>query len=670
VKTHSIHLFILFIILYNTVPENIPAQVSHHSGSQLCSEMKSRRTYFQLPSKDSPNSPLHSFDVLNYKLDLDIYNCFISPYTRNFSGEEVITFKIDSDLSSIKLDASNYSLAVDSVKLSGISYTHSDDILTINLDRTHNPGETDSVKIYYRHLNVYEQAFYTINGQVFTDCEPERARYWFPCWDKPSDKATFDLTARVPVGAKLGSNGRLNDSTVSGNSIYYHWISRDPLATYLAVITASTNYNLDIVYWHKPSNPYDSIPFRFYYAPGEDPSHIENIIVPITNYYSQMFGEHPFEKNGFASTHNAPWTGGMENQTLTTLMNAMWDEDLVSHEFAHQWFGDVITCGTWTDIWLNEGFATYCEALWNEHARGYTSYKNTITTDAYIYITDNPGWAIYNPSWAVRTPSSDTLFNYAVTYAKGACVLHMLRYVLGDSLFFSAIKSYATDTADFKFKDAVTDDFTAKMSEAAGQDISWFINEWVKQPNHPVYHNTYSFDKSGNFDWKVTLTVNQIQSNSVFHRMPVVIKISFTDGSDTTFRINSDYSGQVFSWMFSKKPDNLKFDPDDDIVLKEGATAIGVGPYAGAPGVFALYQNYPNPFNLQTSIDYDVPVHSLVTIKIYNVLGELVEQLFNGYKNSGRYTLKFDASKFASGVYFYRLQSGTFTDVKKMLMIK
>jgi aminopeptidase N len=129
----------------------------------------------------------------------------------------------------------------------------------------------------------------------------------------------------------------------------------------------------------------------------------------------------------------------MENQTLITLCSNCWDATTVAHEFSHQWFGDAVTCGTWADVWLNEGFATYCEALWSEYNGGYTAYKNTINSRVNSYFSQNPGWPIYNPQWAVITPNSNTLYNYAITYCKGAGVLHMLRYI-----FFRIPRSFLT----------------------------------------------------------------------------------------------------------------------------------------------------------------------------------------------------------------------------------
>lgn len=664
---------LLILIILSSLDSNVSAQLNELKGSYLCSQKKMNTTHNFLLNNDSPNTPNHKFDVLDYKMYFDIWDCFHPPYQNDYPANEIIKFLVDTSLNSITLNAVNTSLLIDSVGMSALSFYHVSNILTINLDRTYLPSEIVNVKIYFWHKHVNDYAFYSNNGMVFTDCEPEGARCWFPCWDKPGDKATLDLTAKVPLNARLGSNGRLNDSTITGDTIYYHWISRDPVSTYLVTMIGEVNYQLDIVYWHKLSNPIDSVPIRFYYSTGEDPSVVESKIIPMMTYYSQKFGEHPFEKNGFASVPQqiAPWCGGMEDQTLTDYYCGLWGENLTSHEFAHQWFGDMITCGTWADVWLNEGFATYCEALWYENTGGYNAYKSDINSDANYYLSTNPGWAIYNPSWAETTPPFSILFNTAITYDKGACVLHMLRYVLGDSLFFAAIKAYAGDTANFKYKNAVTDDFTASISQTAGQDLTWFINEWVKQPNHPFYQNTYSFTPAGGSYWDVDFLAKQVQTNSLFHKMPLTIKISFTSGPDTTIRFMNDQNDQFFVWTFNRQPIGLQFDPGDDIVLKEGTTLIGIIKNGKqVPGKFTLYQNYPNPFNPVTNISYDIAKRTLVTIKIYDVLGKLVQKPVNEVKEAGKYSMEFDASNLPSGVYYYVIRAGSFTDTKKMVLVK
>lgn len=558
------HHITLFILIFSLFSYRIYAQEDSR-GSSLCSHKKTS-SHSLLKINESSSAPKHSFDVLDYKLDLDIYNCFISPYPKSFKGSVLVTFKVDSTLNSISLNAVNSSLTIDSVRLSGVSFTHTNNILTINLNRTYVVGETTQVKIYYRHNNVSDNAFYASNGMVFTDCQPEGARKWFPCWDKPSDKATVELRAKTPTSVKLGSNGRLADSVKIADTIYYHWISRDPVATYLVVISAKVNYGLDIMNYVNSSDPNYTFPIRFYYNIGENLTAAKQRIIPMTDFFSQRFGAHPFEKNGFATLNNQfPW-GGMENQTLTSLCPNCWGEYLMAHEYAHQWFGDMITCATWADIFLNEGFATYVEALWSEFKSGYAAYKNDIDVEANSYLNGNPGWAISNPNWAVTTPPTSTLFNYSITYAKGACVLHLLRYVLGDSLFFAGLKSYALDPT-LKYKSAVISDFKNVMANVSGQNLDWFFDQWIYQPNHPVYQNGYFFSQVGSY-WEVGFQAKQIQTNTVFFKMPIEIKISFNSGPDTLIRVMNDVNNQLFFFTFTRRPLSVQFDPNNQIVLK------------------------------------------------------------------------------------------------------
>jgi aminopeptidase N len=643
-----------------------------NKGADQCSQKKMSFTEkMLLLEQDSPNTPKHKFDVLNYKINIDIRSCFLSPYPKSFNGSVEVRFRIDTALNVITLNAVNTSITVSSVGLAGVSFTHASNLLNITLDRIYNPGEIATVRVNYSHANVSDQAFYASNGMVFTDCEPEGARKWFPCYDKPSDKATVDLTAKVPANAKLGSNGRLADSLLTGDSLYYHWVSRDPVATYLVVMSGKVNYNLDIVYWRKLSNPNDSVPIRFYYNSGENPSTMKTKIIPMTTYYSQKFGEHPFEKNGFATLNNQFTWGGMENQTLTSLCPNCWSENLISHEFAHQWFGDMITCGTWADIWLNEGFATYCEALWLESTSGYSAYKSDILGDASGYLSSNPGWAMYNPDWIINTPPTNTLFNTAITYYKGACVLHMLRYTIGDTLFFNALKSYATDSlGGFKYNSSVTDDFASKVSQVAGQDMSWFINQWVKEPNHPVYQNYYNFADLGTGQWRVNFTARQVQTNSAFHKMPIVLKIAFTSGTDSLIRVMNDANNQQFSFTFNRQPSSLAFDPNNDIVLKQASLILGIEDENFATADYQLNQNYPNPFNPVTKISYVLPKESDVKLKIFDLQGKEVTTLVNEKQKSGNYEVDFNAANLPSGVYIYKLTAGNFQSMRKLTLLK
>lgn len=634
-------------------------------GSFRCSKSKIIDNQLVERTFRSAVGKAHAFDVINYTINIDLVNCMISPYPNGFQADVKILFQVDSTLNQIVLDAVNSSLTVDSVKLNGVSFVHSGDKLTVILDRTYNPGEQAEAIIYYRHNDVDDGAFYTNGGFAFTDCEPEGARKWFPCYDKPSDKATTDITARVPQNARLGSNGRLQDSIIEGNTIKYHWISRDPVSTYLVVLTAKNNYKLDIVNWTNP-NTSEITPIRFYYNNGEDPSYIKSIICGMTTYFSQEFGDHPFEKNGFATLNSDFAWGGMENQTLTSLCSDCWSESLVAHEFAHQWFGDMITCATWADIWLNEGFATWAEAHWTENTSGHEAYMTEIQGNANYYLSANPGWAISVPSWAVTTPDVNTLFNYAITYMKGSCVLHMLRYSLGDSVFFPALKAYATDTVNFKYKSATIEEFKNKMESETGQQLDWFFDTWIYMPGHPSYKNVYSFEQSGNGNWNVYFTAKQDQQAfAPFWQMPIELKINFQDESDTLIRVFNSFNGQIFAFEFTQKPIKLTFDPNNEIVLKQATTVVGNSELPAA-GDESLIKVLPNPFTDKTKLTYCISKQSVATADLYDCMGHKVKNLFGKFHLAGNYSITIMDENLKKGIYFIVFKNGPKTEVVKV----
>jgi aminopeptidase N len=647
-----------FIVLFITLSTFAQFQ-PQLKGSEYCSRQRQNMTKLPELTDNISSGPTHSYNVLDYKLDVNIYHCFISPYPKDFKATNIITLKVDSTLNSIKLNAINSSLLIDSVRKAGTSFTHVGNILTVQLDRTYNPGEVLQVKVCYHHKNVTDNAFYVSNGMVFTDCEPEGARSWFPCWDRPSDKATLDLTVKTTATAKLGSNGMLADSIINGDTCTYHWVSAHNLATYLMVMSAKVNYKLDIGYWHKLSNPNDSIPLRFYYNNGEDPSAMEVVLPLMTTYYSQKFIEHPFQKNGFSALNSQFAWGGMENQTLTSICPGCWYESLIAHEYAHQWFGDMITCATWADIWLNEGFATWCEAFWQENTGGYSAYKADINSYAASYFSGNPGWAISEPEWALVTPSLNVLFDYSITYCKGACVLHQLRYTLGDSLYSATFQSYAADT-NLRFKSAIIPDFISKVNLVTGQDYNWFFDEWIYQPNHPQYLNTYNFENIGGGQWKVNFFTTQTQTNTVFFKMPIEVKI----------RVMNDANYQQFSWVFNKQPNQFQFDPSDNIVLKEGSTILGIIDEQITKGYFRLFQNQPNPAQDQTRITYELVSPADVTLEIIDIMGKVVKSQVYSSRQAGMNSMEVDCAEFPSGVYYYRVKVGDVIQTKKMLITK
>lgn len=510
-----------------------------------------------------------TFDVQKYELDLDLHNCFKEPISRSFTASEKINILANISLSDIQLNASNRSLKIVSVSGAGISFSHYNDLLKINLDKNYEAGEEFEVTINYSHNNIKDSAFYSYQGMVFTDCEPSKARRWFPCKDVPSDKALTTVKVSVPSNVLVCSIGILADSTVTGDNTVYTWESKYPVATYLVAIVASHKFNLDIVNWKRPNG--ENMEVRLYWQNGETVFNLKNIMNKIgkmLDLFSKKYGDYPFEKLAFATTNREFEWGGMENQTIITLCPDCWTEELAAHELAHQWFGDLITPSSWADIWLNEGFATYLESVWYESQLGISRYNKLNRYEAVKYLASNPGWAIYQKSMDVSSPESETLLNSSITYSKSSCLLYMLRFVIGEQLFDDIIYKYATDP-EFMYGNISTAEFINFINEKSGMDLNWFFDQWLYQPDHPIYNNNYQTEETDAGKWKLDYTINQIQTNNVFYKMPVDLKIVFENGIDTTVTVDNEYNLQIYSFDLENEPVKIIFDPDNKIILKE-----------------------------------------------------------------------------------------------------
>ncbi len=505
-------------------------------------------------------------DVQSYKLYVNLLSCFKPPYPNVFNGYETINIRSTGTINEVMLNAVNTSLNISVVQNAGKSFTHSNNILKIALDRTYNEGEEFSIDIVYDHKPGKDTSFFTGNGLMFTDCEPEYARRWLPCVDKPIDKATFEVTAVVPPGTIFVSNGELLDSTLFQGNVVYKWGTKYPVATYLMNMTGKTNYTLNIMdHFDKVNNR--TIPVRYYYQDGID-SHVPDAVYKMNDvieYYSKLFGPYPFEKIGFASLDRQFAWGGMENQTIITVCPNCWQLELLAHEFGHQWFGDLISPTDWTDIWLNEGFATFCESLLAEMQEGNKGYKANLHKIFSEYQFRNPHRPVYNPEWRVNVPPTAILFDDAITYDKAGLVIAQFRALIGDEMFFKALKAYTTNP-EFMFKNISTERFISFMNEYTGQDYTWYWNEWLMQKDHPDYIVKYS---TGEDNKNLKIELSQGNVPNTFFKMPVDIKVIFDDGTEKTENIFNDSNAQVFSFNYNKTILKIAFDPDEKILLKK-----------------------------------------------------------------------------------------------------
>jgi len=364
----------------------------------------------------------------------------------------------------------------------------------------------------------------------------------------------------------------------------------------------------------------------------------------------------------------------MEHQTNCSygtwlISGSHWADMIVAHELAHQWWGDLITCDTWLDIWLNEGFASYGEAVWAEHTGGFYGYRSyMIELDEYFYNGNFAG-PIYDP---------DDTFNNTV-YNKGAWALHMLRGVLGDETFFQVLWDYGHDP-DFVYATATTDEFQTLAETTSGVDLDWFFQEWVYGENRPEYEYWWAADSSGS-GYEVTVHIDQVQTNAPVFRMPVDLQFDVPSG-ETTFTVIDSLESQEFVFTLPEEPDQVYLDRYNWILKHSSeVTPVGIGDDGGGvaiPKSLTLHQNYPNPFNPSTVIAFDVPEGLAgveVDLTIYDVRGKKLRGLLNGPARPGRNEVAWNGRNdrgmlLGSGLYLYRLTIGNQVELRRMVLVK
>jgi aminopeptidase N len=584
-------------------------------------------------------------DVTYYKLDLKI-----SEKRKDLIGTVTVNAKVDSlSITNLFLDLQD-NMVVNSVLFNGsaTTYTHTSDKLTIDLDRTYNLNESFSVVAIISTLS-----------------EPYGASDWWPCKDTPADKAdSADIWITVALSLIPISNGMLQEIINNGDGTRtYKWKEKYPIAHYL-ISLAITNYVKYDTYYHY--SPTDSMIITHYNYPENFNSSRKAYLdetATMMEVFSQSYGEYPFidERYGHAEFN---FGGAMEHQTCSSM--GFYGQGIIAHELAHQWFGDMITCKDWHHIWLNEGFATYSEGVYYEAIGGQTAYNQFIQNE--MNFARNAEGTIY-----VQDISNIwEIFNSARSYAKGGIVLHMLRGVVGDSTFFEILRTYAAHP-DLAYNVATTEDFQAVAESVYGQSLDYFFQEWIYGENYPRYTATWYSSLLSGENYKLYLNIAQATNTDPrYFTMPIQIIVNTTIG-DTLVTFFNNRLNQNFEIEVSGEPTSIVFDPNNHILKTANVIATSADG-STAPFEYELLQNYPNPFNPSTIIKYQLSQREFVTIKVFNILGKEVATLVSENKEAGKHETAFDAASIAgglkSGVYFYRIEAGSFVDTKKMILLK
>ena len=741
-------------------------------------------------TQTSSSSSQDNYDVLSYDIDLKIKHTDPDKIRGTVGFEALI---LEDNVGEIQINLADNMTVVSVYNESGqLGFNHADNLITVTLDRIYNKDEIITVITSYKGWPqpCYMQGFDVkrhdeiTRGQlvISTLSEPECARSWWPCKDQVNDKAdSYNIAIQVDKEFYCVSNGRLDSTIMIGDTTHtFYYKVGHPMTTYSFALAVS-----DYAIWEHEwvyNEGQDTMPiFHYVFRQHDGPvnkNQWEKTSDALT-LLSDWFGLYPFadEKYGHAN-YQAPY--GMEHQTISFMpgKNTIVFDTLIYlyHELAHQWWGNMITCKTWNDVWIQEALATYAQALYFEHEEGWRDYHRHMNemrcerTDRSVYFEDGTDF--------------DALFDRDIVYYKGAWVMHMLRRKLGDDLFRACFK--ALYNSEYKYGSITTEEFidvfnnTAKADEAfidvsgdtTKADLHKFFDQWIYGIGLPIYEWSYWQGPADPTDGSINifLYVKQVQeTDPEIFEMPVDFVFDYYDDtlkSDTvTLEVNSKINRYVvevkdeidtvkldpMNWVLQKNenigwqmrivtqyvpeiqdialnigvvgtkyddiiytsndvgevlfelisdsesfPPGLELSPEGLIsgtCTKEGkydfiisatdqndTNLVDIASLSitiiSLPEKYHLYQNYPNPFNNGTIISFDLPYSGNTTIEIFNILGQKVTTLINGYyfadhKYKINWQGKNDFGKdVSSGIYFYRLQSGDYTSTRKMMLLK
>jgi aminopeptidase N len=652
-------LVIALLIIVGIAPTfgqyNIPSVFGEDYCSHIRSAENQLKTYYPFITG---NALLDKYDVTFYFLDLEVENNTVA-----LGG--AVTIKALSTVNSLDTFAFElYSgMNIDSVFVDGVqhAFQHTGDLGIVPLGSPVAGGDLFSVKIHY-HGTPPTGGFFSgitndYNAQyqkyvTWSLSEPYAALEWWPTKQDLHDKAdSVWVFLTTSAENKAGSQGLLTGVTpMPGGKLRYEWKSYYPIDYYL-ISFAVADYQEYNIYAY-PEGTEDSVFIQNYIY--DHPDCLPNNQAGIDNtadfieLYSDLFGLYPFidEKYGHCLTELG---GGMEHQTMTTLGG--FNYGLVAHELGHMWFGDKVTCATWSDIWINEGFATYTDYL--AHSFLSTPYYDSLWLKIrHDQVKSQPGGSVYVPEedlgdiWRI--------FDGRLSYSKGALILHMLRFELqDDELFFNILKTYVEEYGDSV---ATGDDFREWAEMNSGRDFTDFFNQWYYGEGYPIYDIVWHQDEG-------TLVITSTQSTSTnvttLFKMLVPYRLNFSDGTDTTLLLYQDANVNSFNIPLSKPVDYIDLDPKQWILHRLNSLSVGLEEQDKT----VHFTIGPNPATDHFSIFFSHQSHKALTVSIADLAGR---EIFR--QTIGSVSRRFDISSIPSGLYQVSVTDGTERLVKKLIV--
>lgn len=581
-----------------------------------------------------------AYDITHYNIELELYDTLL--YVQ---GQVTVTAEpIHSPLDTFWLELTS-ALTIDSIRINGQSrtFSHTNDVMVVALASAILVGQSFNCEVYYRGVppqQANRRGMMLSNAGVFpslfTHSSLFWAKNWLPVKQQLSDKIdSIDLHITTRLGKKVASHGLLvGVDTLPGQKARWHWQSRYPIAYYLVALSVSDYVvsNRQVVLPGR-STPMPIVDYSF---PVNGPSATLLDTTPrVLQELSRFWGTYPFadEKYGHAQTN---MSGAMEHQTLSGM--GFYNVAVIVHEAAHQWFGDQVTCATPSDIWLNEGFATYAEALFVEvfDSTAAANIRNSWQTS----VRNNAATgSVYVPAGA----DFSRVLNTNLSYRKPALVLHNLRWLLGDSLFFGGLQHYL---AQRSFGNATTEEFRILMEQYTGLSLTPFINAWIYGAGYPDYFISWNqqgselmlqfYDRSGN-------GVGQFD-------LPYPITVVYADGRRERISMAAGFN-QLQTFPVQGVIQTILADPENRVLESANTTVFKDVSLHFAEMEKIHFVVYPNPANNVVSLRFSQPTTTTQKAVIYDMRGQLqLEQPLE----VGSITLHIETHTLAAGIYLLR----------------
>ncbi len=626
---------------------------------------------FLIQQLQNSNSLLNQYDVKFHHLNLNLERntTYISGYVRTLAK-----------VTSTQLDSFAFVLhqnhIIDSVYINGVKENNivkMDSLVKVKITTPVLQNNLIDVYIYYHGTapsltGALGNGFDTGtspswgNEVTWSLSQTRGAYHWWPCKQDLRDKidsawifVTSDSTNMV------GSNGVLTNVVTIGNKKRYEWKTKYPIDYYL-ISVAVAKYKPYIIYAKPQYLVNDSILILNYIYDNaiNNPffTSIQKVqldkIKSIIEFLSNMYGMYPFYKEKYGHSM-APIGGGMEHQTMTTI--GFFDFQINAHELGHQWWGNLVTCKTWGDIWINEGFASYTEHLTNQYLEpsNFMSNLNSVHNN----IMSQPDGSIYFTG--IDTADDNRIFDGRLTYDKGGAIIHTLRFVINnDSLFFNGLRNFLNT---YKFSTATAMDFKSSFEAYTGQNLTQFFDQWYFGEGYPTFNVKWNY-------FNDTLIIQSTQTTSKPSSVPLFItpieyKLLRTTGGDTIIRVMQSNSTETYTLIVKGNVTGIQVDPNNWIINKTIGpvkdVTLSVNEISNNSGINV----YPNPANHFVNIESKDKIRKVIELR--DMLGNILMRIESNDKRE-----VVDISKYSEGMYILIIKdkNGNILTNQKIVKIK